>query len=60
MISFRARPEQGIDWTTITIDGDDEDLLAHAVGARLVECNWEILLPQRVGGDSELDDWWNS
>lgn len=44
MISFRAKPEQSIDWTSIGIDGDDEDVASHAFMKLLAEAGWEILI----------------
>lgn len=58
MITFRARPEGGVDWTEASFSGEDEELLAHAVALRLNECGWEMLVSQSAGEFEPLDEGW--
>ncbi len=50
MISFRARPSEGIDWDSVSFAGDNEELLAHLFREMLEAAEWE-LLTARDGGD---------
>ena len=44
MITFRARPEDALDWTTITLVGDDEEVLARIIAVAFLERDCETLV----------------
>ena len=58
MISFRARPEGTLEWTSVQIDGDHEELLGHTLAIKLHECGWEAMAARDGDEFQELDlDW---
>lgn len=44
MVTFRARPEDALDWTTITLIGDDEEVLARVFATALLARDCETLV----------------
>lgn len=56
MISFRARPPQGLEWDDISFAGENEDLLSHYLSTTLEEAGWEFLVSQDGGDFLPLDE----
>lgn len=50
MLTFRTRPPFAVDWTEISISGDDEEAVASILKARLDGAEWDILVA-RDGGE---------
>lgn len=58
MITFRARSEHATDWTHVTLDGPDEEVLGHEVARLLAGAGWETLVAQSGGDFEDLDEGW--
>ena len=56
MITFRARPDESIDWTEINVSGEDEDAAARVVATSLMEREWEILVSRDASEFCELGE----
>jgi len=56
MISFRARPPQGIEWDDISFSGDNEELLSHYFSRMLDTAGWDFLVAQDGGDYVTLDE----
>lgn len=46
MITFRARPDLAVDWTHLTLIGEDEDALARIVATELAKRDWEVFVSE--------------
>lgn len=55
MITFRARPDNALDWTTITLIGDYEDSLARLIAVALLERDCETLVAIDESDFEELE-----
>jgi len=58
MITFRTRPEDGIDWHDISVAGEHEELLAHTIVTKLTECSWEVLVSTGAEEFEPLGEGW--
>ncbi len=56
MITFRTRPEFGIDWTLISVDGENEEAVASILKARLDSADWTILVSREGGEFVPMDE----
>lgn len=54
MITFRARHAESPDWTQVSLDGEDEEVLAFELSRVLDAAGWETLVARGAGDFEEL------